>query len=102
MPRVTISKEVAERVRHFSKVIDAVIGKKLSDKIDDYVEFILEIGMRKMILDPLPESKELEMTILAMFEDNPEYLCDFMARVLTKGKGEKFKKPVEDWLKAYE
>ena len=100
MPEITVSDETYNVVRHFKKVIDAVLGEEM-ENMDDYVEFILQVGMTKMLMDILPEEEALRDTMAAMFKDNPEYVCSFIARTL-KNNVENVKKSKDEWRVAYQ
>ncbi|EDY35115.1 hypothetical protein ABOONEI_2657 [Aciduliprofundum boonei T469] len=95
-----VDKEIYRQVGHFKKVIDAMVGDEL-DSMDDYINFILKIGMQKMLIDVLPDDEALQMTMVAMFEDNPEYLCEFVSKVLKDGKNEKVEGKKSEWINAY-
>ncbi len=100
MVNVDISEEAYEAIKHFSKVIAAVIGEDLG-KVDDYADFIIKVGINKMLMDVLPDDELLRATMWAMFQDNPEYLCNFIAKTLQKGEELNAKKFRDEWLVAY-
>ena len=95
-----VDEEIYRQVGHFKKVIDAMVGDEL-DSMDDYINFILKIGMQKMLIDVLPDDEALQMTMVAMFEDNPEYLCEFVSKVLKDGNNEKVEGKKSEWMNAY-
>ena len=100
MPTINVSEETYERIKHFKKVIDAVIGEEMST-MDEYADLILSVGMQKMMMDVIPDDELLRNTILTMFRDNPEYLCSFVAKVLKEGEKKNIEKPKEEWMVAY-
>ena len=97
---VIVDEEIYRQVGHFKKVINAMIGDEL-DSMDEYINFILKIGMQKMLMDVLPDDEALQLTMVAMFEDNPEYLCEFVSKVLKDGKNEKVEGKKSEWMNAY-
>ena len=100
MPKIEISDELYNRLKAFMKVIDAVLGEKISDKIDDYAALVLSIGLERMLLDPLPKEEMLLKTIVEMFRRNPEFVCDFIAEMIEKGKRireEEIRRTRETW-----
>ncbi len=99
MVSVEISDETYELIKSFKKVIDAVMEEKM-EKMDDYISLILRVGMTKMLMDVVPDDELLRMTILAMFKDNPHYLCDFVAKILSSEE-HNVRKPKEEWMVAY-
>jgi len=102
VPKIEISDEVYRRLRAFVKVIDAVLEEKLSDRIDEYAELVLSIGLERMLQDPLPKEEMLLKTMVEMFKENPEFVSNFIAEKLKAGKRmleeeEKIKKAKESW-----
>ena len=97
---VVVGEDIYQQVEHFKKVIDAMIGVEL-ESIDDYIKFILKIGMMKMLLDAIPDDMPLQMTMVAMFEENPEYICEFVSRAIKKGKNKKIKEKSAEWINMY-
>ena len=100
MPTVEISEETYERIKHFKKIVDVVLEGEM-ESIDDYAELILSNGMKKMITDVIPDDEILRDTMLAMFDDNPEYLCSFVAKILKEGEREDIEKQKKEWMVAY-
>lgn len=96
---IRISEETYKKLMAFRKVIDAIIENKLAND-GEYAEFVIGIGLEKMLQDPLPKEEMLLKTMVAMFRENPEYVCDFIARTLEKGEEEK-RKTKEAWDRAY-
>jgi len=96
MVRVNISEELLRKVRAFKKVIDTVLGEELPSE-EAYIELILTIGLEKMLQDPLPKEEMLLKTMVAMFEENPEFVSDFISKTLRKG--ELIEKKREDELR---
>ncbi len=85
-------------------MIDAILGKKLQNE-DAYAELVISIGLERMLQDPLPKEEMLLNTILAMFEENSEFVSNFVAKTLKRGEEmqeERVIKTKEDWLRAYE
>ena len=100
MPKIEISDELYRRLKAFVKVIDVVLGEKLSDKIDDYASLVLTIGLDRMLQDPLPKDKLLRETMVEMFKRNPEFVCDFLAEKLKeiyKTEEEEIKRARDEW-----
>ncbi len=99
MTQVEISEEMINKVRAFKKVIDAVLGKKLPSE-SHYIELVTDIGLERMLLDITPKEESHQKTIMAMFRDNPEYVADFVARMIKGGeiiKKEEESKAKEAW-----
>jgi len=96
LPEISISDETYKKLKAFIKVIDAVLEEKLSDKVDDYAEFILSVGMEKMLQDPLPKEEMLLKTMVAMFDKNPEFVSDFVAETLKRGAETRREKEIEE------
>ena len=84
MPKVEISDETLKKIRAFKKVIDVLLEQTLPNE-SIYVELVLSIGLDKMLQDPLPKEEMLLKTMVAMFEENPEFVSEFMANTLKKG-----------------
>ena len=97
---VVVGEDIYQQVEHFKKVIDAMIGGEL-ESIDDYINFILKIGMMKMLLDAIPDDMPLQMTMVAMFEENSEYICEFVSRAIKKSKNKKIKEKSFEWINMY-
>lgn len=86
MSKVMISKETLERLRAFKKIIDYILEDKL-EREEDYVELVLSLGMDKMFEDLLPKDEEcLQKTMIAMFNENPEFVVDFFVNTLKRGE----------------
>lgn len=87
MPKVTVSKEILERLRAFEKMIDYVLEEKLEEE-SDYVELVLSLGIDKMFEDLIPKDEQdlLRKTIVAMFNENPEFVVNFVIKTLKRGK----------------
>ena len=87
MPKVMVSKEILERLRAFEKMIDYVLEEKLEEE-SDYVELVLSLGMDKMFEDLIPKDEQdlLRKTIVAMFNENPEFVVNFVIKTLKRGK----------------
>jgi len=86
MPKVMISRELLERLRAFQKVVDYVLEEKLENE-SAYVELVLSLGMDKMFEDLLPKDEQglLQKTIIAMFQENPEFVTNFVVNTLKRG-----------------
>lgn len=84
MVTIEISKEVYRRLMALKKIVDVVLKDEFKDD-SEYAEFVLLMGIEKMIVDPLPENDLLRKTVVAMFRENPEFIADFIARTLEKG-----------------
>lgn len=87
MPKITVSKENLRRLRAFEKIIDYVIEEKLQ-KESDYIDLVLSVGMDKMFEDIIPKDEQglLQKTIVAMFNENPEFVADFVVNTLKRGE----------------
>lgn len=87
MPRIMISKEVLQKLRAFEKIIDYVIEEKL-EKESDYVELVLSVGMDKMLEDLIPKDEQglLQKTMVAMFNENAEFVVNFVVNTLKRGE----------------
>lgn len=104
MPNIKVSENLYKRLKSFKKVIDAVLVEDFSEDISVYAEIVLSVGMEKMLKDILPEEESLQWTMVQMFEENPEYTSDFIAKTLKRGewikekeRGEAAKKLQEKW-----
>ena len=97
MPKIQISKETIRKIRAFKNVIDHLLGEEFQNE-SAYVELILYIGLEKMLQDPLPKEEMLLKTMVAMFQENPEFVSEFIVDTLKRGeliqkeKGEELKK----------
>jgi hypothetical protein len=82
-----ISKEVLQKLRAFEKIINYVIEEKL-EKESDYVELVLSVGMDKMLEDLIPKDEQglLQKTMVAMFNENAEFVVNFVVNTLKKGE----------------
>jgi len=87
VPKITVSKENLRRLRAFEKIIDYVIEEKLQ-KESDYIDLVLSVGMDKMFEDIIPKDEQglLQKTIVAMFNENPEFVADFVVNTLKRGE----------------
>lgn len=87
MPRIMISKEVLQKLRAFEKIIIYVIEEKL-EKESDYVELVLSVGVDKMLEDLVPKDEQglLQKTMVAMFNENAEFVVNFVVNTLKKGE----------------
>jgi hypothetical protein len=87
MPKVNISNEILQRLRAFQKIIDYVRAEEF-EKESDYVGFVLSIGMDKMFEDLVPEDEAslLSKTLIAMFNENPDFVADFFVNKCKKGE----------------
>lgn len=87
MSKITVSKGILRRLRAFEKIVDYVIEEKLQ-KESDYVEVVLSVGMDKMFEDIIPKDEQglLQKTIVAMFNENPEFVADFVVKTLKRGE----------------
>ena len=82
---IELSENIMRKLRAFRKVIDVVIGEQLESE-SAYVELVLYIGLERMLLDVLPNEEMLQKTMIAMFRENPEFVSDFVARMLKRGE----------------
>jgi hypothetical protein len=99
MPEIEISEDTYSKLKAFKRVIDVILGEKLS-KESDYAELVISIGLDRMLQDPLPKEDMLLKTMVAMFGRNPEFVCDFVAEMLEKGgevEKEKTKEVGDAW-----
>jgi len=87
VPKIMISKEVLQKLRAFEKIINYVIEEKL-EKESDYVELVLSVGMDKMLEDLIPKDEQglLQKTMVAMFNQNAEFVVNFVVNTLKKGE----------------
>ena len=85
MVKIEISEELLMRIRAFKKVVDTVLGEPLPGE-GDYIELVLVIGLERMLQDVLPKNDILRNTMVLMFRENPEYVSDFISRVLKRGE----------------
>jgi hypothetical protein len=99
MPTVEISERTMKKLKAFAKVIDQVIGEELGGD-SEYAEFVLNIGMEKMLQDIIPphmaveeswfkehpDAKVLRDTIIVMFRINPEFVSEIIADILREGE----------------
>ena len=82
---IELSENIMRKLRAFRKVVDVVIGEQLESE-SAYVELVLYIGLERMLLDVLPNEETLQKTMIAMFRENPEFVSDFVARMLKRGE----------------
>ncbi|MHA1603749.1 MAG: hypothetical protein ACTSWF_03730 [Candidatus Freyarchaeota archaeon] len=95
MPKIEISDEVYRKFKAFTKVVDAVVGEEIGDETV-YADFVLSMGIDKLLQDPLPDEPILQDTIVSMFNKNPEFVAEFIAETLKEGQI-KQDKQVEGW-----
>ena len=86
MSNIKIPENLYEKLKSFKKVIDAVLVEDSSEDISVYAEIVLSVGMEKMLKDILPEEGGLQLTMVQMFEENPEYTSNFIAKTLKRGE----------------
>ena len=95
MPKIEISDEVYQKFKAFIKIIDAVVAEEIENE-SDYAEFVVSLGIDRLLLDPLPDEPILQDTMVSMFNANAEFVADFIAEVMEKG-GEEIDRELERW-----
>lgn len=87
MSEIQISNDTIEKVKAFKQLIDVILAIELEDT-SDYVELICQIGMEKMLYDVFPEKEEdlLRKTMVQMFNENPNFVADFVSRRIQEGE----------------
>ncbi len=85
MGKIEISEEAIKKVNGFKKLINHVLELELPNE-SDYIEMILIIGLDKMLQDLLPKEEMLLKTMVKMFNECPEFVCDFILRRLKEGE----------------
>ncbi len=87
--KLEISEELEKRIKTLKIVIDSTLGESLeNDK--DYIELILVFGIDSILENLLPkDEKLLKKLILAMFKEDPEFISNFVAKIMDVGKEER-------------
>ena len=104
MVAIEISEKTLKRVRAFRKVIDVFIQTKLEFETESgYVEVILFVGTIRMLQDVFPKEEMLLKTMMvSMFEQNPEFVSNFIAEKIKEGSlitKEKEQEIANNWRK---
>ena len=86
MPEIQITNETLEKVSAFKPLIDVILEEELED-ISDYFELICQIGVERMLQDIFPEPRDdlLRKTMVQMFNENPNFIANFIARKIKEG-----------------
>ena len=97
---VEVSEKIYKRLKAFKKVAEEVLREPLT--FDDYSDLVISIGLENMVKDILMplDVETLLVTLEQMFKDNPEFISDFMANTMKRGKEvkeEEVKKTKEKW-----
>jgi len=73
------------------------LKEKLEDT-SDYFELICQIGIERMLGDIFPELKDdlLRKTIVQMFNENPNFVADFVSRRIQEGAEIKLEREMWD------
>jgi len=96
--RITLDREVVDKALALKPLINTVIGEEILKTDEDYIEFILTLGIDKVLTDPLPDNKLLRETIKAMFRKNPKFVAEFIAETLKKAEQkELIEKSRKEW-----
>lgn len=85
MGKIEISEESIKKINAFKKLINYILGHELPNE-SAYIEMILVIGLDRMLQDLLPKEEMLLKTMVQMFKENPEFVCDFILQRLTEGE----------------
>ena len=96
MTLVEVTEDTLAKVRAFSKVIDAILEERM-DSDADYVEMILQIGMERMVQDPLPNDEALKETVADMFRRDPRFVSEYVADRLRNGAEIEATKVKQSW-----
>ncbi|MBS7269688.1 MAG: hypothetical protein KIH10_12725 [Candidatus Freyarchaeota archaeon] len=95
MPVIEVSDAVYRKFKAFMKVVDAVMGEEVGDETI-YADFVLSMGIDKLLQDPLPDDPILRSTMVSMFKKNPEFVAEFIAETLKEGQMG-IEKQIEMW-----
>ena len=97
--KLVISEELEKRIKALKIIIDSTLGESLeNDK--DYVELILVFGIDSILENILPKEEELlKKLITTMFKEDPEFISNFLAKVMDVGKEERSK--LTEKMKSY-
>ena len=100
MGKLTMEKEVEEKLKSFHPVFEAVMGEKAT--WESYVNTVLMIGLDSMVRDAIPEGQEFR-TIQAAFTKDYKFMCDLIAAIWRVGKdlSEDEKKAIRDRISQY-
>ncbi len=86
MPSVEVTEVCFRKLKAFKMIADVVLKEELRDELS-YTELVMTIGLETMLRDVLPTSEGFMPDIfIAMFEENPEFVSDFIAGMLKKGE----------------
>ena len=94
MPGVEISDECFRKLKAFKMVADVVLKDELKDD-SGYMELVMTIGLETMLRDLFPSEGIMPDMFLAMFEENPEFVSGFIAKMLERGELVKERKEKE-------
>lgn len=98
MPQVEIEEETHQKLSAFEKVVEKIMGKPLPKQ--QYFSLVVRQGLLAMLFHVVSrDGPILETTFEKMFDENPEFVSEFIANKLEPG--EEIKKIKEEWEKAY-
>lgn len=87
------------RIREFKKVFDVIMNGETAE--DDYYRMMMGQGLKSMQKDVVPNDRDdLWRLFRDMSEDNPEYICSYLARLL-KDESEEVDDELQEKAKSY-
>lgn len=94
MPSIEVSDELIRKLRAFDKIMKVVLTEENLPKTEnERAEFVLSIGLVRMLQDLLPKEEVVHLKAMAeLFDRNPELICDYVAEKIEKGKEEELRK----------
>lgn len=79
---IEVSEETHKKLIAFRKIFDVVTGGKCSDM--EYAAIVIKTGLDEMPRRSLPQDERLRTTVVRLFGENPELVCEFWARFLER------------------
>jgi hypothetical protein len=97
---VVLEDEIAQRLKDFKKIFDAIMEEELD--FNDYVNVVISLGLDRMFRDAIPEGEEWR-TLTAIFKEDSKYICDFVSEVYKKGEeiNEEKRKRMKEVIETY-
>nr|MDO8098154.1 hypothetical protein [Candidatus Njordarchaeota archaeon] len=85
MPTVEVSEDIHGKVNAFTRVIDAILGQGLESE-SAYLELLVFNGIEKVLQDLFPKEELLLKTMIKMFNEDPEFVSEFIAKTMKEGQ----------------
>lgn len=94
---IEISQDIMKKIEIFKKVIAEAMDEEW-EEISEYVNFILRIGIQRMIKDGFQGNEPLQKTMVLLFEEDPVFISKLLIKIIRdiKLKSEEKKKLIPE------